>query len=193
MRRMDYRNEWLEHTVGLTLLVGGALLAGCNPAPIAEAPTGLAAQQRRSAFQSLCAQNAVECTSSWPTPSIDVEALGGQTVTASATGFVVESLHAKGAVWVQLIGSGSDAGTGANVLTYAWSAGASDADPCTLGAGTSFSTEADPQIELQPGFHYIRLTVMNEIIREVVPVLGCATTLENVASFDFLEVEIEVR
>ncbi len=193
MRRADVQKTRWKLREWLIAVAGAGLLGGCNPQPVAEAPNGLAAQQRRSAFQSLCAQNAVECTSSWPTPSIDVEALEGQTVAPGETGFVVEASEVGGAVLVQLIGSGSDAGTESDVLTFSWSAAATDTDGCTVAAGEEFSTEADPQIELQPGFHYIRLTVMNDVIRDAVPVVGCDTTLQNVASFDFLEVEIEVR
>ena len=77
------------------------------------------------------------------------------------------------------------------------SGGASDADIRTLSAGTEFSNLANPTVDLAEGFHYIRLTINNDIFRAQVMGLGVFERLglvhENVFSFDFVEVEIEVR
>ncbi len=156
------------------------------------AEQGLAPEAKRVAFQSQCAQNVIECTSSWPTAVVDVPALAGQTVTETAAGFVIEgAIH--GAATVQLVGSNSDPGAGAQAIFYSWSNGATDDDPATLAPGTEFSMEADPLVTLRTGFHYIRLTVENDIVREQVVSPDFGVIAEEVPSFDFVEVEVDVR
>ena len=87
----------------------------------------------------------------------------------------------------------STLGNGATQISYSWSTGATDDDPCTLTAGTEFSDAADPQVLLEEGFHYIRLTVENDVIQATLVLEGCDTTVENVPASDFVEVEVEVR
>jgi len=162
----------------------------CQDNPPANA---VATETRRVAIQSQCAQIVIECTSSWPTPVATIEAATGQTVTATDNGFIVEDPAIFGAVSVQLLGADSEPGDGANEIFFSWSHSAADDDPCTLSAGTEFSTEADAQVLLAVGVHYIRLTVRNDIVRELVESEFCGVVAENVQSFDFIELEIEVR
>ena len=59
--------------------------------------------------------------------------------------------------------------------------------------GIEFSTESEPAILMQMGFHYIRLTIRNnkvfeEVVSDAFGVLGT-----NISGFDFVELEIEVR
>lgn len=154
---------------------------------------GLDPDEPRGSFASQCALNVIVCTTSWPTAALDVLALPGQTVTPTASGYLVIDSNGSGNEEVQLIGSNSTAGDGATSIEYEWSYGATDDDPRTLAAGTIFSREADPKIVLKTGFHYIRLTVRNDIIRDQVTSPDYGVLFENVPSFDFQEVEIEVR
>lgn len=177
-------------------------VAACNPATGGggaggneDRQEGLPADTTRLALQSQCGQAVIECTSSWPIPIIVVQARDGQTVTRTQTGFLVQGTDGNGQESVQLIGSNSTA-TGNDVeaqILFSWSAAATDQDPCTLEPGAEFSTEADPLVLLQAGFHYVRLTVENDIIQETLILDGCDATVENVPSSDFQEVEIEVR
>jgi hypothetical protein len=65
--------------------------------------------------------------------------------------------------------------------------------PCTLAPGTIFSAAVSPTIALQAGFHYIRLTVRNDIIRDEVNTETCGVIGRDIPSFDFVELEIEAR
>lgn len=171
---------------------------GCPPA----APQGLPADNQRATFASQCALNVITCTTSWPEAvakvangeGIGVEPLDGQTVTATDAGFLVEGSDGNGVEPVQLIGSDSVVGDTASGLSYSWSSGATDNNPCELNHGDEFSTESDPQVSLLEGFHYIRLFVQNDIVRDNVEAQGCEEdAFTNVRSFDWVEIEIEVR
>ena len=175
------------------LIVAILLPLGVVGCPAQQAPTVLPAESARVAFQSPCAQNVIECTSSWPVAVASVAARHGQTVTETDTGFLVRQPYATGSVSVSLVGDQSTAGQGATQLNHTWSYGAIEDDPCTLTPGQTFASEANPSVELEPGFHYIRLTVENDIIRPSVESPTCGVFGENIPSFDFVELEIEVR
>lgn len=165
---------------------------GCPPPP--PEPVGLPPENARVAFASQCALNVITCTVSWPDAVYDIEARPGQTVTRTATGFLVERPgDDDDSEAVQFIGDISQPGQGATALTFQWTSGASDADPCTLAPGDAFSTEPNPLVDLQEGLHYIRLTVRNDIIRDEVPSDDCGVIGTNIPSFDFVELEVEVR
>lgn len=166
-----------------------ALTNGCQVQPGA----GIPAEQQRVAFQSQCAQNVITCTTRFPTAVIDIQQRFGQSVTETAAGFLVIDATALGNVPVQLKGSGSQLGTEATMLTYSWSFGAVDDDPCTMAPGEEFSTQADTLVFLQPGFHYVRLFVENDVIFPIIESDACGIIGENIAGFHFEEVEIEVR
>jgi hypothetical protein len=181
---------------GLLMVTAAAsMLAGCTVPPTTPPTNAIPAGTARVAIQSQCAQNVITCTSSWPTATMRVEANEGSTVTMTASGFLVAGDTPTGpeGLAVNFIGTDSDAGNGAATITYSWSYGASDEDPCSLAPGIEFSTEANPTATLAPGFHYIRLTVRNDIVRDRVESDTCGLVGENVASFDFVELEVEVR
>ncbi|MCP4251502.1 MAG: hypothetical protein GY778_31075 [bacterium] len=185
----------------LPLAVVGVLMAavGCQSGggggggPAAGNRDGLPAEDQRTVFLSQCAQSVIECTSSWPTAVGEVVGGDGQTVTETANGYLVEGDDGSGLELIQLQGSDSIIGNGATEIFYSWSIGAEDADPLTMEAGNEFSTEPDPAVFLQEGFHYVRLTVFNNIIRDRVESEELGLIAENVRSFDFVEFEIEVR
>jgi len=186
--RFAYGHRWVA--IGLLALVALLPLAGC---PVRTSGNVIPPDSARVAFQSPCAQNVIECTSSWPVAIAGVRAGHGQTVTETETGYIVRRPHASGSVPVWLVGEESTAGEGATRLSYSWSSGAAQDDPCTLTPGDEFATVANPTVNLAPGFHYIRLTVENDIIRAVVASEACGVFGENIPSFDFVELEIEVR
>ncbi len=173
----------------ITAMMGG-FFVGCAPVQVDNA---IPAGQARVAFQSQCAQNVIECTSSWPTAMASIASTPGSTVTETDTGFLVEADAGWGGLEVRFLGSNSEAGAGASSLSFSWSVGATDSDPCLLTPGMEFSTEADPTAVLAPGLHYVRLTVENDIIREEVVSDACGVIGMNIASFDFIEFEVEVR
>lgn len=187
----------MRSVCGAVGLLGCAIVAAatlsCTPLQdMNDEPSGFEPQQRRSAFQSLCALSAVECTTSWPTADIAILVGEGQAVGGNADiRFTVTGTPEDGAIPVTFDGSGSMAGVGAMDLSFEWSLNAADEEMCTLEPGEIIGTTEMVEILLQPGFHYVRLYVENDIIREEVPVAGCET-LEDVPSFDFLEVEVEV-
>ena len=153
---------------------------------------GLAPEGQRAAFQSQCAQNVITCTVSFPVAVIGTGFLPGQVVTTTPAGLRIDGQDGDGVELVQLVGSGSTAGQGATQIFYSWSAGAIDPDPCTLTAGAEFSTQADPQVLLQAGFHYIRLTVRNDLPPIDSLDAGACGTFTNYPRQDFEEFEIEV-
>lgn len=165
-------------------------ISGCPAQP---AGPVLSPVSQRVAFQSPCAQNAIECTSSWPVAIARVREVGSQIVTETDAGFIVRLPGAHGSVPVHLSGSDSTAGDGATQLSFSWSAAATQDDPCELTPGDEFSTLANPVVNLAIGLHYIRLTVENDIIRDVVESETCGVFGENIPSFDFVELEIDVR
>lgn len=180
-----------------------ALGTGCetNPIPepsnnadIIQLPDGtLPAESTRVAFQSQCAQNVIECTSSWPVAVAHVESKPDQSITETAEGFLIQDTDGDGFENVCLVGSDSQLGDGADFLFYSWSFGANDSDPRTLQPGTEFSQQADPQVPMQVGLHYIRLTVRNDIVRETIESPEFGIIAEDTASFDFVELQIEIR
>lgn len=182
------RTQLIQAERALICLI--AILPGCTAEPSGPVIESVSA---RVAFQSPCAQNAIECTSSWPVAIAGVRDVSGQTVTETDTGFIVVADRAHGSVPVHLRGSESTAGDGATQLRYSWSTGATQDDPCTLSPGEEFSTAANPVVNLAPGLHYVRLTVENDIIRDVVESETCGVFGENIPSFDFVELEIDVR
>lgn len=176
--------------ISIAALIGMfALTSGCQVQPGA----GIPAEQQRVAFQSQCAQNVITCTQRFPTAVIDIQQRFGQSVTETAAGFLVMDATALGNVPVQLKGSGSQFGTEATMLNYSWSFGAVDDDPCTMSPGEEFSTQSDALVFLEPGFHYIRLFVENDVIFPIIESDECGVIGENIAGFHFEEVEIEVR
>ncbi|MBI4717388.1 MAG: hypothetical protein HY763_06260 [Planctomycetes bacterium] len=156
-------------------------------------PTGaLPSETARVAIQSQCAQNVITCTRSFPTAVASVTARQSQTVTPTDEGFVVNT-GVYGPAVVQLRGSDSEPGLNATRLAFSWSSGATDTDPCTVMPGTEFSTEADPAVLLEPGLHYIRLTVTNDNILGRLESEQCGVLGENIPAFHFVEVEVDVR
>lgn len=153
-----------------------------------------AATVTRTPFASSCAQNVVNCTTSFPVAVVDVAADASQTVTETDEGFLVEGSSESGAEVVNLIGANSAIGNTANELFFSWSVNATDDNPCTLAPGTEVSTNANDSILLAVGTHYVRLTVRNDLIREAENsgIGGCGVIPEDFKS-DFREVAIEVR
>lgn len=180
--------DWIRLVLGFAVLVA----AGCQT-QIGGAGDAIPAEQQRVAFQSQCAQNVITCTRRFPTAMIDIQPRLGQTVTATDAGFVISDIYALDAVAVQLKGSGSLLGDEATRLTFSWTSGASDDDPCTMNPGAEFSTQSDTLISLEPGFHYIRLLVENDVIFPIIESEPCGVIGEDIAGFHFEEVEIEVR
>lgn len=170
-----------------------AIITGCVTVPDPQAQIIPATTNPRVAFQSQCAQNVVECTSSWPTVSASVAAMAGQTVTVTSNGYLVEETGGSGAVEVQFLGVSSEPGSTASDINYEWSYGASDTDPCTLAAGTVASTETNPELLLAEGFHYIRLTVQNQVLDAPIESDECGVISQDTGKFDFVELEVEVR
>lgn len=172
-----------------------AVAASCALTHCAGEPTttGLPAEAARVAFQSPCAQNAIECTTSWPTAVASVAVGAGQTVSVTESGFLIEAPWNWTGVPVQLVGDQSIPGDGATTLSYSWSYGATQDDPCAPMPGTEFATTPNPVAHLEPGLHYIRLSVRNDIIRDAVESSTCGVIGTNIASFDFVELEVEVR
>ena len=159
--------------------------------PVSDA---LPAETARVALQSQCAQNIITCTRSFPTAVIDVGAFHGQTVTATDSGFLIEQPGYHGEPFlVRLIGGGSLMGRNAETLTFSWSAAATDSDPCSLTPGAEFSSQPNPLVRLEPGLHYIRLTVTNDNILGVLESPQCGVIGQNVPAFHFIEVELDVR
>jgi hypothetical protein len=171
--------------------------SGCNPPAGGGGgaePAGFAsADEQRATFQSQCAQNVINCTTSWPTPIAGVvSARRGQTVEqVDDNRFLVRATDRNMSEEIQLVGSNSMLGDGATTLSYSWTIGAMDDDPNSLTPGTEFSTEADPLVTLQAGFHYIRLTVTNDNRRDFVAPDG-EVLQEDALAFDFVEIEVEV-
>jgi hypothetical protein len=153
----------------------------------------LQAENVREAFKSQCALNVIECTSSWPEAIARVEAGPHQQVEQTDEGYHIFGQDSDGVELVRLIGSDSTAGNTATEITYSWSFGASDDDPRTLEPGEVFSTEADTEIRMAKGVHYIRLTVRNDIIRDQIVSPQYGVLFENEPSFDFVELEITVH
>lgn len=123
-----------------------------------------------------------------------VVASDGQTVTTTdGVNFIVVGTSEQGGFDVQLSATDSMTGNGAMSLTYSWSSGATDTDPCTLADGPAFSTEEMPLQRMDLGVHYIRLRVENDIIRDVVESDTCGVIGENIASFQFVEIVVDVR
>lgn len=191
MIRDTLRRRW----VVLMMTGGGAMTAlsvgaGC-PAPNPDA--GLVPEAPRAAFASQCALNVIECTTAFPVAVIEVEPGADQIVTETANGFLVQGYSGVGSEFVRLVGSNSEPGQGATEIFHSWSHAADDDDPRTLSEGEVFSTEADPVQEMQVGFHYIRLTVRNDIVVDQLVSPEFGVLYENTPLFDFVEVEIEVR
>lgn len=175
--------------VGVGLLIGGS---GCTTGPDNPANVIPAANQR-VAFQSQCAQNVVTCTTSFPTAVVSVEATPVQSLTAGSNSFLVVENNGSDVVAVQFHGSDSTPGSTASQISYEWSYGATDNDPCTMEPGTVISMEADPVLELAVGFHYIRLTVQNLTIDAPVESDECGTISQDTGKTHFVELEVEVR
>jgi len=169
-------------------------VASCTGAGGVFGGGGLPAEQSRVAIQSQCAQNVIECTTVFPEAFItaNAEANPAQQISLTENGFLVEGDGNGAGEQVQLIGSGSRRGDNATMISYSWSSGATDTDPCTLAPGPQFSTQADPLVELSEGFHYIRLTVTNDNEVDLFSE-ACGIDQLDVPASDFLEVEIEVR
>jgi hypothetical protein len=150
-------------------------------------------EPKRFTIQSQCGQLVIQCTVNYPGPMIEIIPMEGQQVfAAEGDDFVIEGVGDEGIQAIQLAGINTNPGTEANVVRYQWSYGASDFDPCSLEPGPEFSVEENPLVHLEPGFHYIRLTVVNDIQQASVSTARCGT-LPSAPSADFLEIEIEVR
>lgn len=190
---MNAINRCVSAPVMLVVLIAG--LAGCEPPPLPNGnPDLIPASNQRVAFQSQCAQNVTVCTTSWPTAIATVVESDGQTVTeVSSNSFLVEATGGSDGVQVQFRGSETKMGETSTMLVFRWSFGAIDDDPCTMAPGTEVSTEVNPKLLLAPGFHYIRLFVINNVIRDVVSSQECGIIAEDTGSFDFVELEVEVR
>ncbi len=180
----------LSHGLVLSLL---SLTVGCPQVTVPQLSSSLSAEASRSTIASQCAQAVFTCTSSWPTAVPTVVAIEGQTVTATDDGFTITGQSDQGGFDVQLSASDSIAGNGAMSLTYRWSTGATDTDPCTLADGQAFSSEEMPLQRMDIGVHYIRLRVENDIIREIIDTDSCGVIGEDIASYHFVEIVVEVR
>lgn len=189
-KRLTTGSTTLRGLRAAALALAVVALTGCPAQP--SGPV-LSPVSQRVAFQSPCAQNAIECTSSWPVAIARVREVGSQIVTETDAGFIVRLPGAQSSVPVHLAGSDSTAGNGATQISFSWSAAATQDDPCELTPGDEFSTLADPVVNLAIGLHYIRLTVENDIIRDVVESETCGVFGQNIPSFDFVELEIDVR
>jgi len=180
--------DWIRLTLCLVLCAA----TGCQTQP-GGAGDALPADQQRVAFQSQCAQNVITCTRRFPTAIIDIQPRFGQSVSETDAGFLVSDATALGSAPVQLKGSASLLGEEATRLLFSWTSGASDDDPCTMTPGDEFSTQSDALVFLEPGFHYIRLRVENDVIFPIIESEECGVIGENIPAFHFVEVEIEVR
>jgi len=169
------------------------LLGGCPQMMTSQPGSSLSAEATRSTIASQCAQAVIACTTSWPTAAASVVALAGQTVTQTGNTFIVTGKADLGGLDVQLSGSDSMAGNGAMSLSYSWSTGATDVDPCSLADGEAFSSDEMPLQRMDLGVHYIRLRVENDIIRDAVNTDACGVFGENIPSFDFIEIVVDVR
>ena len=172
---------------------GGATDNGNDGSDDGDAPKPLPPEDKRVAIQSQCAQNVLECTTSWPRGVIEIAVAPGQAVTETPDGFLLEGTDGDGVETVQLIGNASEMGEGASLILYSWSYGAGDEDPRTLRPGVEFATETDPVVMMEAGFHYIRLTVENDIICEFIQSPQFGVLAEDVPASDFIEIQIEVR
>ncbi len=191
--RMTFHRQVSLHpcTFIIALVMCLSHLSCQSTPPVSDA---LPAETARVAIQSQCAQNIITCTRSFPTAVIDVGVIHGQTVTATESGFLIEQPGYHGEPFlVRLIGGGSLLGLNAETLTYSWSAAATDSDPCTLTPGAEFSSQANPLVRFEPGLHYIRLTVTNDNILDVLESPQCGVIGQNVPAFHFLEIELDIR
>jgi len=191
-----YKTVILHPLCAKCILPCATVIITCAVAGCAVEPTTanvLPATSARVAFQSPCAQNAIECTSSWPTAIASVEAREGQTVTTTTAGFLVNAPGSSSSVPVQFVGDDSILGNDATILNYSWTYGASQDDPCFLTPGEEFAITARPIAHLAPGLHYIRLTVENDIVRDTVESPVCGIFGTDITSFDFIEFEVEIR
>ena len=112
-KRMLYMNN--SNSTGSFALVGWGLAcccavmfnmgANCGAPPAAQAIP--ADQIVRVAFASQCAQNVVECTTSWPQAVFNIMSSGGQTVTLSGVRYIVQGTDGNGMELVQFQGSNS--------------------------------------------------------------------------------------
>ena len=190
--------DWLRR-MSLVPVVSVAVALGCNGGTARDGVNGanrvaLSAETERPPYRSRCALNAIECTSCWPVPDIQVAAGEGQTVTGNAEdNILVEGSSGAGFETIQLIGSGSQSGSQTETLFYSWSSLAVDDDPETAEPGPEFSVEADPQVILETGFHYIRLTVRNDVACDVDLFEPFDPDTGEGGTTDFVEVQIEVR
>lgn len=156
---------------------------------------GLVATTQRAAFQSQCAQNVLECTTIWPEAVAQIDPSrrqDGQAYFTLGNKIIVNNDDGDGSELVPLRGDLSELGDEATTLTYAWSHAATDGDKCTLTAGPVFSTDANPLQRMAVGFHYVRLTVTNDNIRDIFSD-ECGLIAPASGLFDFVEFEIEVR
>lgn len=164
-----------------------------NDAPPGSEDEPLPPEPKRFTIQSQCGQLILECpANSFPAPVIEIVPIEGQQVTATENGgFVIEGVGDEGIQAIQLAGINTEIGSDARFVNYQWSYGALDFDPCTLEPGPQFSVEQNPLVYLEPGLHYIRLTVANDIQQASVVTAECV--LEAAPAADFLEIEIEIR
>jgi len=173
---------------------GGTMNDNSGQPPV---DVGLLATSPRSAFQSQCAQNVLECTTIWPeaVATLDLSRRVPDQAFSfmpGGTDFVVTGSDGDGSELVPLRGDQSTLGDGATVLTYSWSHAAADGNQCTLVPGPQFSTDPNPTQRMAAGFHYIRLTVTNDNVRDLTS-NQCGLIAPSAPLFDFVEFEIEVR
>ncbi len=112
------------------MVAGGGLAAVLGLAGCVE-PLGPAipAETARVAIQSQCAQNVINCTTSWPVAMFQVEAGNGQMVTLTDTGYLIEGSDGNGQERVRFVGSNSNPGDGATLTSFRWTSGATDEGP----------------------------------------------------------------
>lgn len=153
----------------------------------------------RLPFTTQCGQFAGLCTSSFPTPVLNIDSRTGQNVTSTSDpfGFIVQGSDGDGSEIVIFKGGASRPGATATEITYSWTSGATDDNPCTLEPGPEFSTDPDVEIAMQAGLHYIRLTVTNDLplLQDQLPqnVIDTCGTLAQSFKFDSIEVLVDVR
>jgi len=164
-----------------------------NDTPPGSEEDPLPPEGKRFAFQSPCGQLITACPPVFPGPAIQIVPMEGQQVTPTDDGgFIIEGVGEEGIQAIQLVGIDTTEGNVANFVNYEWSFGATDDDPCSLHPGTPFSAEENPLVHMEPGLHYIRLTVVNDTEVASVVSAGC-DELGPALAADFLEIQIEIR
>lgn len=157
----------------------------------------LSAEAERPPIRSRCAQGAINCTTCWPQFEPEMRLLladGSQTVTGNAAdGYVLQGSNGNGVEVLHLRGRESRPGNNSDTLLFSWSSGANDTDIETLEPGPEFSTDADPNVQVEAGFHYIRLTIRTDVVCDPSENEPFDPETMQGGAYDFVEFQVEVR